>query len=380
MQYLAREQLEKETATVKKELYLSLDSVTKKFGENTAVDKVNLNINDGEFVVFLGPSGCGKTTLLRLIAGLESLTHGTIIQKGVNVSELPPVERDFGIVFQSYALFPNLTVNENIAYGLVNLKVNRKSRDARVKELLSLVGLPDLGDKYPNQLSGGQQQRVALARALATSPSLLLLDEPLSALDASVRVFLKNEIKALQRKLGVTTIMVTHDQEEALSIADKIVIMKDGEIIQVGTPHDIYYNPVNIFVAEFVGSANVFVASTNTQGKIQLPELGISLAPADFKAPTDNNYFIAFRAENIKINNVENHSINTSSLKCVVEHMEFFGPFVRLELSPQNQGGDKKKFFVNITNEELVNFCLQIGSEVIASFNPNDLIVLRDTK
>lgn len=380
MQYLERAQLKNPTVAKSKGLYLQLDSVTKIFGNNKAVDNVNLDVNDGEFVVFLGPSGCGKTTLLRLIAGLESLTHGSIIQKGVNVSELPPVERDFGIVFQSYALFPNLTIDENIAYGLINMRASKSVREARVKELLSLVGLPDVGNKYPNQLSGGQQQRVALARALATSPSLLLLDEPLSALDASVRVFLKNEIKALQRKLGVTTIMVTHDQEEALSIADKIVIMKDGQIIQVGSPYDIYYHPVNIFVAEFVGSANVFVASTDNTGRILLSELGINISPENFAAPRDANYFIAFRAESIKITNVKDYSLNPSSLECLIKHLEFFGPFVRLELTPKNQNLDKKSFFVNVANDELVNLSLQVGSEVVASFNPDDLIVLHDSK
>ncbi len=213
-------------------------------------------INEGEFVCFLGPSGCGKTTLLRAIAGLDPQTSGTIHQAGRDISALPPSQRDFGIVFQSYALFPNLTVAKNVGYGLENRKMKRADIDKRVAELLATVGLSDQAAKYPSQLSGGQQQRVALARALATSPGLLLLDEPLSALDAKVRVHLRKEIKDLQNRLNVTTIMVTHDQEEALTMADRIVVMKSGLIEQVGTPAEIYGEPVNRFVADFIGTMN----------------------------------------------------------------------------------------------------------------------------
>ncbi|HLM15545.1 MAG TPA: ATP-binding cassette domain-containing protein, partial [Reyranella sp.] len=195
--------------------HLEVRNLSKRYGDFTALDDISLDIAEGEFVCFLGPSGCGKTTLLRAIAGLDPQSSGTIHQKGRDISALPPAKRDFGIVFQSYALFPNLTVTDNVGYGLVSRRLKRTDIVKRVDELLALVGLPDSGPKYPAQLSGGQQQRVALARALATSPGLLLLDEPLSALDARVRLRLRHEIKALQRTLGVTTIMVTHDQEEA---------------------------------------------------------------------------------------------------------------------------------------------------------------------
>ena len=218
------------------EPYLRLSGIRKTFGAFTALGGIDLDIQRGEFVCFLGPSGCGKTTLLRIIAGLEVQTAGRIEQAGRDISRLPPAERDYGIVFQSYALFPNLTVAQNVAYGLVNRRTPRAEVDARVKELVALVGLPGSEGKVPAQLSGGQQQRIALARALATKPGLLLLDEPLSALDAIVRVHLRQEIRSLQRKLGVTTIMVTHDQEEALSVADRIVVMNHGAIEQVGTP------------------------------------------------------------------------------------------------------------------------------------------------
>jgi len=237
--------------------YLRLEGIRKNFGSFQALQDIHLAIDKGEFVCFLGPSGCGKTTLLRIIAGLETQTAGRIEQAGRDISVLPPAERDYGIVFQSYALFPNLTVTENVAYGLVNRKQPRAQITQRVEELLKLVGLPGSGVKFPAQLSGGQQQRIALARALATSPGLLLLDEPLSALDALERVRLRQEIRSLQRKLGVTTIMVTHDQEEALAVADRIVVMNQGVIEQVGTPMQVYRDPATPFVADFVGKINV---------------------------------------------------------------------------------------------------------------------------
>ena len=237
--------------------YLRLEGIRKNFGSFQALQDIHLAIEKGEFVCFLGPSGCGKTTLLRIIAGLETQTAGRIEQAGRDISVLPPAERDYGIVFQSYALFPNLTVADNVAYGLVNRKQPRAQIKQRVDELLKLVGLPGSGPKFPAQLSGGQQQRIALARALATSPGLLLLDEPLSALDALERVRLRQEIRSLQRKLGVTTIMVTHDQEEALSVADRIVVMNQGVIEQVGTALDVYERPQTPFVAKFIGKINV---------------------------------------------------------------------------------------------------------------------------
>ena len=229
----------------------------------------------GELVCFLGPSGCGKTTLLRIIAGLERQTAGRIVQNGRDISALPPSARDYGIVFQSYALFPNLTVAGNVGYGLVNRRMSRAEIQNRVFELLKLVGLPGSEAKYPSQLSGGQQQRVALARALATSPGLLLLDEPLSALDAIERLRLRGEIRSLQKKVGVTTIMVTHDQEEALSMADRVVVMSKGAIEQIGTPREIYEQPATPFVADFVGRVNVLEAVSLGAGRYQVGRLAL---------------------------------------------------------------------------------------------------------
>ncbi len=235
--------------------------ITKQFGNFQALKGIDLQTSPrANSSASWGPSGCGKTTLLRIIAGLEGQTAGRIRQGGRDISTLPPAQRDYGIVFQSYALFPNLDVADNVAYGLVNRKAPKAEIAARVRELVALVGLPGSEGKYPAQLSGGQQQRIALARALATSPGLLLLDEPLSALDAIVRVQLRQEIKRLQRQLGVTTIMVTHDQEEAFAVADRIVVMNHGVIEQVGTPLQVYREPASAFVADFVGRINALPA------------------------------------------------------------------------------------------------------------------------
>jgi iron(III) transport system ATP-binding protein len=250
--------------------YLRLQGISKSFGAFTALEDVDLEISQGEFVCFLGPSGCGKTTLLRIVAGLEHQSAGTIHQAGRDISHLPPTQRDYGIVFQSYALFPNLTVFDNVAYGLVSRRAKREEVEARVAELLQLVGLPRAGGKYPSQLSGGEQQRIALARALAMSPGLLLLDEPLSALDAIVRSHLRHEIRALQQRLGVTTIMVTHDQEEALTMADRIVVMNHGVIQQIGTPLEVYRNPATPFTANFVGRVNMLSAIVEEAGRVRI--------------------------------------------------------------------------------------------------------------
>ncbi|MEO8386658.1 MAG: putative 2-aminoethylphosphonate ABC transporter ATP-binding protein [Betaproteobacteria bacterium] len=257
-------------------LALELSGIHKYFDAFHALKNIELTVQRGEFVCFLGPSGCGKTTLLRIIAGLEVQSAGTIKQGGRDVSRLPPAGRDYGIVFQSYALFPNLTIFDNVSYGLVNRRAPKGDIAKRVNELLKLVGLPDSGAKFPGQLSGGQQQRIALARAIATSPSLLLLDEPLSALDALERVRLRHEIRSLQQRLGITTIMVTHDQEEALSMADRIVVMNHGVIEQVGTPLDIYREPASPFVVDFVGKANVLEGNVISPGLLQVGGLTLT--------------------------------------------------------------------------------------------------------
>lgn len=235
---------------------LNVSNVSKVFEKNVALNNVNLEIQAGEFVCLLGPSGCGKSTLLRLIAGLDRPTSGQIYIGNRNVTNLPPSRRNFGIMFQSYALFPNLTAYENVAYGLRNKKIKKSDIDARVNRLFDMIKLSHAKNRLPVQMSGGEQQRVALARALATEPDFLLLDEPLSALDAKVRLSLRKEICSIQKEMKLTTIMVTHDQDEALTMADRIVVMNKSVIMQSGTPKEIYEHPENPFVADFIGSIN----------------------------------------------------------------------------------------------------------------------------
>lgn len=238
---------------------ITFDGVVKTYGSNTVLRGIDLDIAPGEFVALLGPSGCGKTTMLRCLAGLENVTDGSITVNGEDVATKPANKRDMGVVFQQYSLFPHMTVRQNVEFGLRMRKVVKVERTARVSEALHLVGLGDLGDRYAHTLSGGQQQRVALARALVTRPRALLLDEPLSALDAKVRVRLRDEIKAIQSELGITTIFVTHDQEEALAIADRVAVMKEGAIEQLGSPEELYQAPTTPFVARFIGESNVLV-------------------------------------------------------------------------------------------------------------------------
>ena len=280
--------------------YLEIKNVNKYYGKFQALKNINLTIEKGEFISFLGPSGCGKTPLLRTISGLEELNSGHIFLKGKDISNLHPSKRNFSIVFQSYALFPNMTVWENIAYGLENKKMPKDKIKNKVLEVLEMVGLAGISNKYPNEMSGGQQQRVALAGAIALEPDVLLLDEPLSALDAKVREKLRNDIKMLQKKLGLTTIMVTHDQEEALSVSDKIMVMQSGEVMQVGTPREIYEKPNSLFVADFIGKIN-FLSDGNS-----------------------------IRPEHIKIVSEIDSETENKTVMREVESWEYLGPSYRL--------------------------------------------------
>ena len=247
--------------------FLEIHDLRKAFGPSTAVEHFRLDVERGEFVSFLGPSGCGKTTTLRMIAGFETPTSGTIRVNAVDITRRPPNQRNVGMVFQAYALFPNMTVAENVGFGLRVAKRPAAEIAQRVDEMLKLIKLPSLAKRYPYQLSGGQQQRVALARALAIQPQVLLLDEPLSALDAKIRVSLRNEIRGIQRELGITTIYVTHDQEEALSMSDRVVVMSEGRVEQVGTPFEIYNFPRTTFVASFVGTLSVLRGQVGDPGR-----------------------------------------------------------------------------------------------------------------
>ena len=310
--------------------YLRIERLKKQFGSFFALKDISLEIFPGEFVCFLGPSGCGKTTLLRAIAGLDIQTSGRIFQAEREISNLPASQRDFGIVFQSYALFPNLSVSANVGYGLVSRGMPRVEINTRVTDLLRLVGLPDAGAKYPAQLSGGMQQRVALARALALSPGLLLLDEPLSALDARVRAYLRTEIRRLHERLGVTTIMVTHDQEEALTMADRIVVMNEGVIEQVGTPLQVYRQPASAFVADFVGTTNFLPAVVVRPGLVRFGAIDLA-CDLDLQPGPGSNVTLAIRPEDVVVRNVAAGAANTFTVR--VAEIEFLGAFCRVGLS-----------------------------------------------
>ena len=267
-------------------MHLELKGIRKAYGSKKAVDGVDLGIDVGDFVCILGPSGCGKTTLLRILAGLIEPDSGEIRLDGRDLTKVPARHRGFGIVFQSYSLFPNMTASENIAYGL---KVRHQSAATirnRVSELLDMIGLPESGTKLPDQLSGGEQQRIALARAIAVEPALLLLDEPLSALDVQVRVSLRCQVRALQKRLRIPTLMVTHDQEEAMEMADRIVCMNQGRIEQIGTPRELYQSPSSPFVAGFIGSINFLpgpIASRLLPEHARAPALPIGIRPESIR-------------------------------------------------------------------------------------------------
>jgi putative spermidine/putrescine transport system ATP-binding protein len=254
-----------------------LDRLSKQFGTTVAVADVTLQVAEGELVALLGPSGCGKTTTLRMVAGFVAPTAGRISIGARDVTQLPPHRRDTGMVFQSYALFPHMTVAENVAFGLEMRRVSRDERARRVAEALRLVRLDGLADRFPRQLSGGQQQRVALARALVVKPGVFLLDEPLSNLDAKLRAEVRIEIRALQQRLQLTTLFVTHDQEEALTMADRLVVMNKGVVQQVGRPEDLYERPANAFVAGFIGKSNFFRGRLEAAGRFRT-ESGLVLA------------------------------------------------------------------------------------------------------
>ena len=277
-----------------------LENVSKRYDQQIVVNNVSLEIKNGEFFVLLGSSGSGKTTVLNIIAGLASAEQGRVLLHDRDVTDLPTQKRNVGYVFQNYALFEYMTVAENIEFGLQIRKVPKKERQLKRDELLELVGLVGLGDRMPRQLSGGQQQRVALARALVLEPDVLLLDEPLGALDAKIRVELRRSLKAIQRQLGVAAILVTHDQEEAFDLADRIGVMSYGRLIEVGTPQDLYQHPQTEFVASFLGTANILLGHTEAD-RIQIGPHVFKLAKEATRFSSDGRVQVVFRPEDLAL-------------------------------------------------------------------------------
>jgi iron(III) transport system ATP-binding protein len=354
---------------------VALEGIAKKFGSVVALRDISLTVAEGEFVCFLGPSGCGKTTLLRIVAGLERQNAGIVRMAGRDVSALPPSRRNYGIVFQSYALFPNLTVAANVAYGLESRRRGRREIEGRVDELLELVRLRTHQRRYPAQLSGGEQQRVALARALAPSPSLLLLDEPLSALDARVRLALRHEMKALQRRLGITTIMVTHDQEEALTMADRIVVMNHGVVEQIGTPAEIYGEPASLFVARFVGHMNLLDAVADSRpGWARVGTLVLRHRRAPATAP-GAAVTLGIRPEEVRLGPTAAAADNRLTAR--VTSVQFQGAFTRLGLRPVGLEGPALD--CDVAAGALAQLGVKEGSELSVGLAPDALRVFEAT-
>lgn len=348
--------------------------IQKSFAQTKVLEHINLDLKAGELVSFLGPSGCGKTTLLRIIAGLEQPDYGKIIKQDADITHLNTAKRKCGIVFQNYALFPNLTVAENIAFGLHKKLWTVVQIQTRITELLQLIELPDIAHKYPNQLSGGQQQRVALARAIAPKPDILLLDEPLSALDALVRLNLRQKIRAIQRQLNLPAIMVTHDQEEALSISDRVAVMNKGLIEQLDTPHNIYYQPQTRFVAQFIGTMNFMQATAISAHGLKIAaQYECDHLSMNFKA--GEQLEIAFRPENAALVSKPLPCKGQFSLPVRILNMEFLGAKRRLfcALKQDNPQAESIQLQIDIENQQLMHLAdemwLQIPIQALHVFD-----------
>ncbi|MDX3925044.1 MAG: ABC transporter ATP-binding protein [Shinella sp.] len=351
--------------------FLELTNVEKSFGSNQVVHDFNMSIEKGEFVSFLGPSGCGKTTVLRMIAGFESISGGKISIAGADQNNLKPNQRNIGMVFQAYALFPNMNVSDNVAFGLKVAGKPKPEIEARVKEMLGLIHLGHLADRFPYQLSGGQQQRVALARALAPKPRVLLLDEPLSALDAKIRVSLREEIRMIQQRLGITTVFVTHDQEEALSISDRIVVMNAGRADQIGAPSEIYNRPATRFVASFVGTLNIIEAKVidPAANRISIGDHGVTLKEPLGAVKAGDTVSLALRPE---AGSIAEGAKGDTALTGEVIASNFLGSVIRTRMKV----ADSVISFDMFNSPGLV--LPAVGETVTLRFTASDLLVIRE--
>ncbi len=360
--------------------FLELEDIAKYFGSTAAVEHINLSINQGEFLTLLGPSGCGKTTILRMIAGFEIPSAGKITLDGEDITNRQVNKRPMGMVFQSYALFPHLTASQNVAFGMEIKKQPKDHVQKRCAELLELVGLSEMGPRYPHQLSGGQQQRVAIARALAVEPKVLLLDEPLSALDAKVRVSLRNEIRRIQQQLKMTAIYVTHDQEEALAVSDRIAVMAKGKIEQLDRPEEIYSNPNSVFAATFVGNSNQFnaVVESASEGLCKAGDYTIATSHLGH-LHNGARVLIVVRPEEVTLlPTSSSETVPTGNgtragdnrIAGIVDLRTFLGPFTRFHVVVN----DSTTLTADMPNHQAKNFA--VGQKVLVSFAPDDCQVL----
>jgi putative spermidine/putrescine transport system ATP-binding protein len=344
--------------------YLELQHLRKKFGDFTAIEEVDIALEGGEFLSLLGPSGCGKTTALRIVAGFERPTSGQVVVEGKDLTHVQPNRRDMGMVFQAYSLFPNMNAQDNVEFGLRVRGTPTGERKKKVAELIELVGLSEAAKRYPHQLSGGMQQRVALARALAIEPRVLLLDEPLSALDALVRVQLREEIRRLQTQLGITTLYVTHDQEEALSISDRVAVLSKGRVEQIGVPAEIYNEPSTPFVAAFIGTMNRLEATVMDDGEVDFQGTRLRVESARGR-PSGERVLVLVRPETLTVEQSE----NGTGLGGQVVGQIFLGATTRVKVEASGQ-----ELSADVPSTRAAS--LPVGARVSATFPPESARVL----